>query len=167
MPHYFPETGDHGTFRTYIDHPTEHDTRAGMLKFDKNCVAMALSKCLGVNLDTTVGFLVSQKWIASGKDLENDTKFEAVLKKLGMAEVMTSLSWADAKVTFRGMPDGRYFCVNTKGKDKGADGHAFAVVKNGGLGVAGNNQEKKGETYGSQIRDTDKVTVWGPAVRRA
>ena len=157
---------DRGAIRTIAK--DEKNVRDGMLAHEKNCVAYSLSRCLGVSLNDTVGYFIGSKWISKGSDLENDAAYGRVLEGMGAKLKIDSVPWGDAKRTISALKDGRYFAVNTKSKDRGGDGHAFAIVKSGGWGVAGNNQEvgakdpRDARPYHSQIHPTHKVSVWGP-----
>ena len=142
--------------------------RANILPHEKNCVAYSLSKCLGTSLYDTIGFLIAQGWITKGSDLENDAAYMRCLEGMGMTLVLDSIQWSQAKTRISGLRDGRYFAVNTKTNPRGGDGHAFAIIKSGGWGVSGNNQEvkpsvnAKAKPYHAQIQPGHHISVWGP-----
>lgn len=135
----------------------------GMLPYDKNCVAMTFSRLLGVGVYATINFFLQKQWIKNAKDLENDNTIELVIGKLDLQERYKKQSWATVKTGMQGMPDGRYFATNWGIEDsKAKAGHAFAIIKKGGVGVAGNNAEDTDRPYHSQISDSHLISVYGP-----
>jgi hypothetical protein len=144
----------------------DNSTPENRLAKDKNCVAMSFSKVLGINAHAAINFFLQKKWIKSASELENDTIVEAIATNLCMKKVYANKPWGELKALMAKEMDGRYLAVNT-GKDgfnesPSTVGHAFCIIKNGGLGVAGNNAENSGKPYHSQIVHTHKITVWGP-----
>jgi len=140
----------------------------GMLDTDKNCVAMSFSRVLGINVHTTINFFLQKGWIDSAENLENDTTVESIAEKLCMKKIYSNTTWGELKTAMAKDTNGRYLAVNTGvhgfNESPSAVGHAFCIIKNGGLGVAGNNAEKKNTPYHSQIGHTHKITVWGPVL---
>ncbi|MFJ2363166.1 hypothetical protein ACIPIN_05480 [Pseudomonas sp. NPDC087697] len=139
-----------------------------MLDNDKNCVAMSFSRVLGINVYTTINFFLQKGWINSATQLENDTIVEDIAAELCMEKIYTNTPWGELKTSMAKNLEGRYLAVNTgiHGFNESAStvGHAFCIIKNGGLGVAGNNSEKKHTPYHSQIGHMHKITVWGPVL---
>lgn len=140
-----------------------------MLSYDKNCVAMTFSRLLGVGLYPTINFLIKKKWISDASELENDTTINTVIEKLGLQPRFHDTPWVTVKVGMSGMPDGRYYATNWgPSGSAGGQGHAFAIIKNGGVGVYGNNQEVKQQVnspsrpYHQTLHVTHKVSVYGP-----
>ncbi|HEV2150210.1 MAG TPA: hypothetical protein VGR37_22620 [Longimicrobiaceae bacterium] len=134
-----------------------------MLPYDKNCVAMAFSRVLGIGVYATLNHFVSKQWISRASDLENINKLDKVLKGLGLKACYDDKTWS-IETGMKGQGDGRYFAVNwgVNGKT-GSDpkGHAFAIVKKGGIGIAGNNAEATSRPYHGEIMD-HKISVFGP-----
>ncbi|MEM7211812.1 MAG: hypothetical protein AAF479_07965 [Pseudomonadota bacterium] len=126
-----------------------------MLPYDKNCVAMSFSRCMGVGVYAAINFFLDKGWISSAADLENDTSMSNVLKGMDMTKIYDHEPWSKVKSGLKGRPDGRYFAVNTGVKDSGFDGHAIAIIKKGALGVVGNNQDTKGSNLadGRKLRE--------------
>ena len=153
-----------------------------MLPYSKNCVAMALSRCMGINVFATVNYLKRRGYISKGTDLENDTKFEPALEGLGVTQISDKSPWSSAQTTIRGCGAGRYFCVNYGSEEVSADytDHAFTVIHSatfkpsakhatgtvrGSLSVIGNNQDTDTSLYSDQIKDGHRISVWGPFPR--
>ncbi|MBD8879558.1 hypothetical protein IHE49_03580 [Rhodanobacter sp. 7MK24] len=141
----------------------------GMLPYDKNCVAMTFSRLLGVGVYPTINFLIRKGWITRASDLENDTTINKVIEKLALAARYADTPWETVKVGMQGMQDGRYYATNWgPSGSSGGRGHAFAIVKKGGIGVYGNNQEVKqsesspSRPYHQSIHATHKISVYGP-----
>lgn len=134
------------------------------LKYEKNCVAMTLSKIFKTGVNDTIAKLMENGWIKSGRDLENESIILIVMEKLGMKKAFDNQQWGYVHRKLKTMPDGRYFAVNSGKHNFGeGNGHAFTViVKNGSVGVAGNNAETVEMQYNRAIRNSDKIMVWGP-----
>jgi hypothetical protein len=142
---------------------------ANMLLYDKNCVAMTFSRLLGVGVYPTINFMIKQGWIRKASDLENDGTINTVIEKLALQERYKDTSWTAVKVGMKGMPDGRYYATNWgPGGSSGGKGHAFSIIKNGGIGIYGNNQEvkkseqAKSKPYHQALNETHLVSVYGP-----
>ncbi|MHB1058854.1 MAG: hypothetical protein ACYC0F_13335 [Rhodanobacter sp.] len=142
---------------------------SNMLAYDKNCVAMTFSRLLGVGVYPAINFLMKKGWIGKASDLENDTTINTVIEKLGLEERYVDTPWVTVKVGMKGMPDGRYYATNWgPAGSSGGKGHAFSIIKKGGVGIYGNNQEvKKSERneskpYHQALHVTHKVSVYGP-----
>ncbi|MFU9135465.1 hypothetical protein [Erwinia tasmaniensis] len=135
------------------------------LDYDKNCVAMALSKTLKKGTSDVYAFLVGKGLIKNPKQLENLNTIQSIMSGLKMDKFSSDASWSSTKEIMKSKPDGRYFAINS-GKhslldDKAA--HAFSIIMNKkSLGVAGNNAESTGHPYNQVINDEDLITVWGP-----
>jgi hypothetical protein len=146
----------------YLSTRGHSDKPEDMLGYHENCVAMALSKCLGVGVYPAINFFIHKGWIQRASDLENDSAYARVLEGLGMGLAYDYQDWSSVKLGIRGGPDGRWFCVNLQHNRRGGDGHAFAIVKKGGTGVVGNNQETTDRSYHAAIMDGHKINAWGP-----
>jgi hypothetical protein len=140
-----------------------------MLLYDKNCVAMTFSRLLGVGVYPAINFLLKKGWIKKASDLENDTTIDTVIQNLDLEARYVDAAWTTVKVGMKGMPDGRYYATNWgPGGSKGGKGHAFSIIKKGGVGIYGNNQEvKKSEQrdsrpYHQALHETHLVSVYGP-----
>jgi hypothetical protein len=147
----------------------DYSQPANMLPYDKNCVAMTFSRLLGVGVYPAINFLLKKGWIKKASDLENDTTIDTVIKNLDLKERYVDAAWTTVKVGMKGMPDGRYYATNWgPGGSSGGKGHAFSIIKNGGVGIYGNNQEvKKSEQreakpYHQSLHETHLVSVYGP-----
>lgn len=134
------------------------------LKYEKNCVAMTLSKIFKTGVNDAIAKLMENGWIKSGRDLENESIILIIMEKLGMKKAFDNQQWGYVHRKLKTMPDGRYFAVNSgKHKFGEGDGHAFTViVKKGSVGVAGNNAETIEVQYNRAIRNSDNIMVWGP-----
>ncbi|MGK0603414.1 hypothetical protein [Yokenella regensburgei] len=135
------------------------------LDYDKNCVAMALSKTLKKGTSDVYAFLVDKKFIKNPKELENLDKIQSIMSGLKMNNFSSDASWSSTKEIMKSKPDGRYFAINSRKhsllEDKEA--HAFTIIMNKkSLGVAGNNAESTGHPYNQVINNDDLITVWGP-----
>lgn len=136
-----------------------------VLCYEKNCVAMALSKVFRVNMFHTIQKLKSNGAINSATSLENSATIVTVMQRVDMPKVVSNMAYSEIKKMASGFPDGRYFAINSKThtfeEDKAS--HAFAIILNkGSLGVAGNNAESPGRSYNQALSDSDIVTMWGP-----
>ncbi|MBT2321870.1 hypothetical protein J7E62_05805 [Variovorax paradoxus] len=147
----------------------DYSQPASMLPYDKNCVAMTFSRLLGVGVYPAINFLLKKGWISKASDLENDTIIDTVIKKLDLTERYVDTAWTTVKVGMKGMPDGRYYATNWgPSGSAGGKGHAFTIIKKGGVGIFGNNQEvkksaqKESRPYHQTLRETHRVSVYGP-----
>lgn len=139
----------------------DHTAPDNMLPRRQNCVAMAFSKMMSLGVHATINYFIHKKWVPTAKALENDGAIEKVIKGIELAEVYKRNSWSTVKTGMKGHKDGRYFAIN-----RGASpDHAFCIiVKNGSVGVSGNNAETKENCYYGAIQDNHKISVWGPYV---
>lgn len=134
-----------------------------LLPWDKNCVAMTLSRCLGVNLFTAVNFMKHRGWISKGTDLEDDSAIETVVSGLGMTERHKDKAWTTVRKEIPSLAVGRYFCINRGIPESTTSDHAFALIRHAsGWNVEGNNLERKDVRYVDQIGETHRVSVYGP-----
>lgn len=136
-----------------------------MVPYDRNCVAMSLSRCLGVNIFATVNFLKNRGLIAKGTDLENDGAVSRVAEGLQVTKQSDKASWISTQAKIRGAGNGRYFCVNNGPEDASASFivHAFTVFCAGvTINVHGNNQDTNTSLYRDFLSDTHRVSAWGP-----
>ncbi|MBC3777649.1 hypothetical protein [Pseudomonas sp. SWRI99] len=144
----------------------DNKTPKDRLAEDKNCVAMSFSKVLGINAHAAINFFLQKGWIESARKLENDTIVESIADHLRMKKIYSDKPWGELKTLMAKDLDGRYLAVNTGingfNESPSSVGHAFCIIKNGGLGVAGNNAENPNSPYHSRIGQTHKITVWGP-----
>jgi len=149
----------------------DYSQPSNILPYDKNCVAMTFSRLLGVGVYPTINFFLQKGWISKASDLENDGMINKIIKELNLAECYVDSSWAAVKTGMQGYKDGRYFATNWgPSGSAGGNGHAFAIIKKGGIGVYGNNQEVKQSSNGSSrpyhqaINETHKISVYGPII---
>ena len=137
----------------------------GVLPYGQNCVAMALSRVLGIGVTPAINLCIVKGWAPTPGALQYDNAIATVMAGLPLANRATNEAWLTLRARLSTLPDGRYFAVNSGVNDFGGQGvgHAFAIIKNGSWGTYANNQEKKGENYGSRIPGGSKISVWGPA----
>jgi hypothetical protein len=142
-----------------------HKTPSEILPYNKNCAAMTFSRVLGIGVHATIHYLVGKGWISKGTQLEQDSVILYVLGCLGLAEQYRDEEWRTVQVNLAALQDGRYFAMNygpNGSTAKDAMGHAFAIVKNGGWAVYGNNSEQPARPYRDAIHPTHKISVYGP-----
>lgn len=145
--------------------PLSNTPPAGMLPYDKNCVAMAFSRVLGIGVHAAINFIIAKGWAPTASALENDGVIETIVKGLPLAARAKNVQWQSLRTQLGAYPDGRYFAVNNGAHDFGGKGvgHAFAIIKHGAWGTAANNAEETGQNYSSTISGSSKISVWGPA----
>ncbi len=151
----------------------------GVLPQDKNCVAKACSRLLGVNVYVTINFFLTQRWIKKASDLQHDEMILSIIDNLGLEPVCRNVSLATASVEIQKKADGRFFAINSYAHDFPSDsaiGHAFVIIKQsrrdprqsgstlpkGALGIVGNNSDKTEAPYHQKINDSHRISVWGP-----
>lgn len=145
--------------------PLNNVPPGGVLPYHQNCVAMALSRVLGIGVTPAINLCISRGWVPTANALQYDNAIATIVAGLPLANRATNETWLSLRARLGNLTDGRYFAVNSGVNDFGGQGigHAFAIIKNGGWGTFANNQEKEGENYGSNIPGGHKISVWGPA----
>lgn len=138
-----------------------------MLPYQQNCVAMALSRVLGIALHPTVNLCIAKGWVQNGNGMQYDAAIGRIVAGLPLAQILLDEPWLTAKPQLSNLADGRYFAVNTGVHQFGGQGvgHAFVIIKKGGWSIYANNSEINGhgQSYRSRINDAHNISIWGPA----
>lgn len=145
--------------------PLNNTPPNNVLPYGQNCVAMALSRVLGIGVIPAINLCIAKNWATTPTGLQYDNTIATVVGGLPLQNQATDEAWLSLKARLSALPDGRYFAVNSGIHDFGGQGvgHAFAIIKHGGWGTAANNSEKTGQNYGSTIPGASKISLWGPA----
>lgn len=150
-----------------IQHDPLNNARpANMLPYHQNCVAMALSRVLGIGLNPTVNLCIARGWVPNGQALQYDAAIARIVAGLPLVQRLLDEPWVTAKPQLSNLPNGRYFAVNTGVHAFGGQGvgHAFVILKkNGSWSTFANNSEVAGQNYSSRINGGHNISVWGPA----
>lgn len=136
-----------------------------ILPVEKNCVAMAFSKMLGLPVYAVINMFIKNGWISTPESLQYSETIVNIMNKFGLSQKFEDKEWATIKDAIK-LINGRYFAVNTQSasfSDRGSSGHAFCIiVKDLSLGISGNNADSAYSSYNSKILGHHKITIWEP-----